>query len=192
VTRVLCFFFFFFLMIRRPPRSTLFPYTTLFRSRHHPGDVQVSARRPGDPPGAGRAAVLRVVDLLPAGVGARRRGGRRRGAAFDGNGDAGDGRLVNREPRRDRERDAHREPVTRLPQAHKTKARGLPRPPTWRRRQAPLRGLLSGSPWPPQPADSNLYPRPRTVTMCRGLAGSISILARSRLMCTSRVLVSPT
>src|SRR5690242_21577450 len=27
------FFFFFFLMIRRPPRSTLFPYTTLFRSR---------------------------------------------------------------------------------------------------------------------------------------------------------------
>src|SRR5215213_3482324 len=31
-------FFFFFLMIRRPPRSTLFPYTTLFRShlRSHP------------------------------------------------------------------------------------------------------------------------------------------------------------
>src|SRR6266571_1083877 len=27
---------FFFLMIRRPPRSTLFPYTTLFRSRHPP------------------------------------------------------------------------------------------------------------------------------------------------------------
>src|SRR5206468_12465797 len=27
-----CCFFFFFLMIRRPPRSTLFPYTTLFRS----------------------------------------------------------------------------------------------------------------------------------------------------------------
>src|SRR2546426_11152468 len=27
------YFFFFFLMIRRPPRSTLFPYTTLFRSR---------------------------------------------------------------------------------------------------------------------------------------------------------------
>src|SRR5688572_32316040 len=29
----LFFFIFFFLMIRRPPRSTLFPYTTLFRSR---------------------------------------------------------------------------------------------------------------------------------------------------------------
>src|SRR2546430_4395052 len=27
--------FFFFLMIRRPPRSTLFPYTTLFRSEPH-------------------------------------------------------------------------------------------------------------------------------------------------------------
>src|SRR3712207_9486228 len=29
------YFFFFFLMIRRPPRSTLFPYTTLFRSILH-------------------------------------------------------------------------------------------------------------------------------------------------------------
>src|SRR5690606_41347337 len=29
-------FFFFFLMIRRPPRSTLFPYTTLFRSPVQP------------------------------------------------------------------------------------------------------------------------------------------------------------
>src|SRR2546427_8840169 len=33
-------FFFFFLMIRRPPRSTLFPYTTLFRSLFHNGDVR--------------------------------------------------------------------------------------------------------------------------------------------------------
>src|SRR5471030_3363423 len=31
--------FFFFLMIRRPPRSTLFPYTTLFRSRMFGGRV---------------------------------------------------------------------------------------------------------------------------------------------------------
>src|SRR5262249_60489276 len=29
---------FFFLMIRRPPRSTLFPYTTLFRSRGYMGE----------------------------------------------------------------------------------------------------------------------------------------------------------
>src|SRR5256885_3652762 len=32
ITIILLFGFFFFLMIRRPPRSTLFPYTTLFRS----------------------------------------------------------------------------------------------------------------------------------------------------------------
>src|SRR5258705_6244652 len=48
-TPLLIIFFFFFLMIRRPPRSTLFPYTTLFRSqvqhaqaaagrRQHPGE----------------------------------------------------------------------------------------------------------------------------------------------------------
>src|SRR6266480_5897859 len=35
--------FFFFLMIRRPPRSTLFPYTTLFRS---PGPDAACADRP--------------------------------------------------------------------------------------------------------------------------------------------------
>src|SRR2546430_5495098 len=37
---LLLFFFFFFLMIRRPPRSTLFPYTTLFRS---PGEQHAHA-----------------------------------------------------------------------------------------------------------------------------------------------------
>src|ERR1043166_9959349 len=40
---VCLFCFFFFLMIRRPPRSTLFPYTTLFRSR--PGPWRVRRRR---------------------------------------------------------------------------------------------------------------------------------------------------
>src|SRR5438132_5243304 len=39
---------FFFLMIRRPPRSTLFPYTTLFRSPLQPGDRQGVAGRRGD------------------------------------------------------------------------------------------------------------------------------------------------
>src|SRR6266702_8098141 len=34
--------FFFFLMIRRPPRSTLFPYTTLFRSGERPGHIPVA------------------------------------------------------------------------------------------------------------------------------------------------------
>src|SRR6266542_5275439 len=39
------FFFFFFLMIRRPPRSTLFPYTTLFRSHVRRGSGDRSLRR---------------------------------------------------------------------------------------------------------------------------------------------------
>src|SRR6266581_8580556 len=40
------FFFFFFLMIRRPPRSTLFPYTTLFRSRASPAQPAPAPRQP--------------------------------------------------------------------------------------------------------------------------------------------------
>src|SRR3712207_7089320 len=48
-------YFFFFLMIRRPPRSTLFPYTTLFRSprsrrsrrRRRAGRASGSASTPG-------------------------------------------------------------------------------------------------------------------------------------------------
>src|SRR5690242_21397451 len=50
---------FFFLMIRRPPRSTLFPYTTLFRSHNRADPAQgratmggVDGHRPGAP-GAG-------------------------------------------------------------------------------------------------------------------------------------------
>src|SRR2546423_3133823 len=39
----LFYFLFFFLMIRRPPRSTLFPYTTLFRSTYWMGDWLGSA-----------------------------------------------------------------------------------------------------------------------------------------------------
>src|SRR2546427_8743281 len=48
-------FFFFFLMIRRPPRSTLFPYTTLFRSaerlEHAVSDQLIDrmAGAPGNP-----------------------------------------------------------------------------------------------------------------------------------------------
>src|SRR5256885_13171548 len=36
-------------MIRRPPRSTLFPYTTLFRSVHRPGHTQRRRVDGGDP-----------------------------------------------------------------------------------------------------------------------------------------------
>src|SRR3712207_7448915 len=49
----------FFLMIRRPPRSTLFPYTTLFRSRadghHHPAAAGRGGRGRGAQPPAHRA-----------------------------------------------------------------------------------------------------------------------------------------
>src|SRR3712207_7505515 len=51
---------FFFLMIRRPPRSTLFPYTTLFRSDADRGGRRQgeAGRRDADPPG-GRDGGLR-------------------------------------------------------------------------------------------------------------------------------------
>src|SRR2546429_8824916 len=39
-------FFFFFLMIRRPPRSTLFPYTTLFRSGNPDTDPELKLDDP--------------------------------------------------------------------------------------------------------------------------------------------------
>src|SRR2546425_8939608 len=47
------YFFFFFLMIRRPPRSTLFPYTTLFRSwgASHLGGCCRGVLRPPRPMG---------------------------------------------------------------------------------------------------------------------------------------------
>src|ERR1039457_7555283 len=38
-------FLFFFLMIRRPPRSTLFPYTTLFRSHYRRGNPRRGGAR---------------------------------------------------------------------------------------------------------------------------------------------------
>src|SRR2546422_11741716 len=45
-------------MIRRPPRSTLFPYTTLFRSRH-----TALRLRPGREPAVDRLDELRVAHL---------------------------------------------------------------------------------------------------------------------------------
>src|SRR3712207_8463112 len=77
----MCVVCFFFLMIRRPPRSTLFPYTTLFRSE---GQVRVAGgiRRAHLHPR--RVALVRLVRGQPhqgRPVGpAPRRGGRRLGA----------------------------------------------------------------------------------------------------------------
>src|SRR3712207_1335354 len=69
-------FIFFFLMIRRPPRSTLFPYTTLFRSpgRDHDRRRRDRSDRPGArtpaaaarPDGRGRRPLDRVAADQPA------------------------------------------------------------------------------------------------------------------------------
>src|SRR5437016_13024223 len=72
---LLPFSFFFFLMIRRPPRSTLFPYTTLFRATH---GVQLQL---GMPLLLRRASHLRQVrdgPRLPHRERQLRRGGARR------------------------------------------------------------------------------------------------------------------
>src|SRR2546430_17123480 len=66
-------FSFFFLMIRRPPRSTLFPYTTLFRS-----DTGRAARR------AGAGATRWSGDSQRASVRASATGGHGRGAPAAG------------------------------------------------------------------------------------------------------------
>src|SRR3712207_8152720 len=68
--------FFFFLMIRRPPRSTLFPYTTLFRSRD--GLPEGRHRPAGDGPArpAGRVPA-RGLRPVPADDGLHPRGDRR-------------------------------------------------------------------------------------------------------------------
>src|SRR2546427_7728099 len=58
-----CILFFFFLMIRRPPRSTLFPYTTLFRSRPGAGGDGADGAGPL-PHGARRLRPVPVVLLL--------------------------------------------------------------------------------------------------------------------------------
>src|SRR2546426_4919369 len=59
-------FFFFFLMIRRPPRSTLFPYTTLFRSH------SALALSYGDPTWCGRAERRRMYSRNESGEGSAR------------------------------------------------------------------------------------------------------------------------
>src|ERR1041384_6238097 len=68
-------FFFFFLMIRRPPRSTLFSYTTLFRSAHRLLEcIQVLGDLVGEP---GR--LVTVGEVGPAGLGRDREPGGGRG-----------------------------------------------------------------------------------------------------------------
>src|SRR5688572_32992975 len=55
------FSFFFFLMIRRPPRSTLFPYTTLFRSGQRSERAVQKPPVPHQGSGGGNGAQLQVA-----------------------------------------------------------------------------------------------------------------------------------
>src|SRR3712207_7131004 len=59
-------YFFFFLMIRRPPRSTLFPYTTLFRSLRFPAAAPLGLPRVAAGLSLQRRAAKREA-LAPAG-----------------------------------------------------------------------------------------------------------------------------
>ena len=60
-SQILCYFvLFFFLMIRRPPRSTLFPYTTLFRSEGRRPELEPFREKFGI-----KGALISGVDLLP-------------------------------------------------------------------------------------------------------------------------------
>src|SRR5271170_6805084 len=62
---------FFFLMIRRPPRSTLFPYTTLFRSRRWITFGMPGTQMPAFGESAGGFLTPQQVDVLVAGMRAR-------------------------------------------------------------------------------------------------------------------------
>src|SRR6266542_4352923 len=57
--------FFFFLMIRRPPRSTLFPYTTLFRSRQAHRRQGLRQRRHSQRPGGARHRTRHPAAIEP-------------------------------------------------------------------------------------------------------------------------------
>src|SRR3712207_7793282 len=67
-------YFFFFLMIRRPPRSTLFPYTTLFRSNWPmaTSPIRVNSTRTGSGGGGGfrhvstRSRPRREIHTMPS------------------------------------------------------------------------------------------------------------------------------
>src|SRR2546422_9952671 len=64
-------FSFFFLMIRRPPRSTLFPYTTLFRStlsRNYTLGIELGRGKSLEQSLAGRASVAEGVSTARSAV----------------------------------------------------------------------------------------------------------------------------
>src|SRR2546422_7166493 len=88
-------------MIRRPPRSTLFPYTTLFRSRGHGGTARLLG-------GARKDGVSSVVRRPVRGI----RGGARPQRSRRGRGTLSRGHPAGGERRRDRK-------STRLNSSHR-------------------------------------------------------------------------
>src|SRR2546422_7724017 len=127
---------FFFLMIRRPPRSTLFPYTTLFRSGVRPGAARRTDRR-----GDGTERALRIEGGATAGDA----GGNRRGPAA---------------PRLHHQRDGRRAPLRRLRPVRSARRASRPRAPAATRAPPPV--VRGGSDAPvqgPAPPDA-LRPRP--------------------------------
>src|SRR3712207_6981672 len=73
-SRIVSVFYFFFLMIRRPPRSTLFPYTTLFRSKEYT-DARLGSGELADGHGERHPGGVRFA-RGGGGARARRRGAR--------------------------------------------------------------------------------------------------------------------
>src|SRR3712207_6903386 len=63
---------FFFLMIRRPPRSTLFPYTTLFRSAPRP-TARTAPRSSKSNPTPATSSPATSIDVRPTGEAETRR-----------------------------------------------------------------------------------------------------------------------
>src|SRR2546427_9850412 len=86
IRRVIVSLFFFFLMIRRPPRSTLFPYTTLFRSGPNPrqSGTGLQIERPASVPAPGTGPRRSSRGRRPALRVRRRRHTIRRTAEDDG------------------------------------------------------------------------------------------------------------
>src|SRR5256886_12285106 len=154
---------FFFLMIRRPPRSTLFPYTTLFRSLRRARALRAPARRARREP---RRAEPRAGPL-PLG----RPGAARRLAAADARGaqEIRDRRgRLSRLPRRARPQDARAVPRrNRADQQASRAARARPRGP-----QGANEGVSGGALREHFPA--GFTPRPEQTRLLDALEGALA------------------
>src|SRR2546430_10432272 len=111
---------FFFLMIRRPPRSTLFPYTTLFRSHHRRGrDGRHGRQSPGADGGG----------LAPAGCHGDRHGPVAGNRANPGYNRRGSGQDEHRSEEHTSELQSQSNLVCRLLLEKKNQYKTCPRPP---------------------------------------------------------------